>query len=379
MKMKKLSVAYLVPSLNYGGSETLLLDFLRYLDRGRFSPEVHCFYEGDKLVGEYLQAGIVVHQWRASRRNPVSFLKLIREMRRSRYDVAHTHLFDRQGRVAAYLAGVPVIITTYHLVTDWDITNGIADRIKIYLDTLTSRLNDRIIAVSDEERQKAITMGRMDEGRIDTVLNGIDLSPYPATNCVGELRDELRLRGKRVILAIGRLVGQKGHAFLIDAALMLRDDFPDIAVVIVGEGPLHDKLSSMVDKRGLNEVVRLPGARRDIPKLLAMAEVFAMPSLFEGLPITLLEAMASRKPIVATSVDGIRNTLEDGVEALLVPPHDAVALAKALSTFLLDRQYASSAGNAARKKVETRFDIRVHVRKIEDIYLREADRKGILR
>ena len=103
--MKRLSVAYLVPSLNYGGSETLLLSFLKFLDRNRFEPEVHCFYEAGKLAPEFRAAGIPLHDWRSPRRDPVTFVRLIRHLRQRGFHIVHTHLFDRQGRVAAFLAG----------------------------------------------------------------------------------------------------------------------------------------------------------------------------------------------------------------------------------------------------------------------------------
>jgi glycosyltransferase involved in cell wall biosynthesis len=375
--MRKLSVAYLVPSLDYGGSETLLLSFLRNLDREKFSPEVHCFYQAGKLAREFRDEGIPVHEWDASRRNPVTFARLVLFMLRKRYDVAHTHLFDRQGRLAAFLARIPVIMTTYHLVTDWDGTGRFSDWLKITIDRLTARLNDKIIVVSEDVRKMAIEKGRLPEDRIVLVRNGIDVESYRDTGGEEELREELGLNGKRVVLAVGRLFEQKGHIYLIKAARILKEEFPDLVVVIVGEGPLKASLASEIRESKLEDNVILSGPRRDIQELLAMSEMFVMPSLYEGLPIALLEAMASGKPIVATDVDGIRGVIEKGISGLLVPPQEESQLAKAISILLTDKQLATSLATSSRERAEREFDIRLHVKKIEGIYMEIAADKGI--
>ncbi len=376
--MKKLSVAYLVPSLNYGGSETLLLSFLKFLDRERFEPEVHCFYEEGKLAPEFRSAGIPVRDWRSPRRDPVMFFRLIRHLRRKKYRIVHTHLFDRQGRVAAFLAGIPIVITTYHLVTDWDTTGGIASKALVYIDSLTSRLNDRIIAVSEEVKRNAIVKGNIPRERIVTVLNGIDVESYRTDDGAGRLRKDLDLEGKRVLLAIGRLVEQKGHVYLVQAARLIRETCPEVAVLIVGEGPLEKRLEEEIRENRLDDCVRLLGPRRDIANLFALSEVFVMPSLFEGLPITLLEAMAARKPIVATEVEGIRETLENGYDSLLVPPKDPRSLADALTRILSDKELRDSVSSGAETKAREKFDIRHHVKQVEDIYLELAREKGLI-
>ncbi len=376
--MRPFSVAYLVPSLDYGGSETLLLSFLKFLDNERFTPEVHCFYHAGKLSQEFRDEGITVHEWNAPKRDPLTFFRMISCLRRKRFDILHTHLFDRQGRVAGYLGGIPVIVTTYHLVTDWDTGGGLSERIKVSIDSLTSRLNDRIIAVSDEVRKNAIEKGGIQADKIVTIPNGIDTSFYRSVPINETLRDELGLRGKRVILAIGRLVEQKGHSYLIRAAGKLKQQYPDISVLIIGEGPLELTLKSQIGQEGLTDEIRLLGVRRDIPELMALSDIYVMPSIYEGLPITLLEAMASEKPIVATSVDGIRGVIEDDVHGLLVPPRDESTLAEALSMLLGNRGLAALLAENSRKTAEENFDIRLHVRRIEDIYLQLAAEKGIV-
>jgi glycosyltransferase involved in cell wall biosynthesis len=377
--MKKLSVLYLVPALDYGGSETLLLAFLKFLDKTKFHPEIHCFYSNGKLVKEFRENGITVHEWHAPRReDPITFFRMLFHLRHKKYDIVHTHLFDWQGRIAAFLAGIPVIITTYHLVSDWDFTGNFINWVKIHLDSLTSKLNDKIIVVSEEVGENAVLKGKISAEKIVTVLNGIDVDSFCTTCDEENLRTDLGLEGKRVIIAVGRLEEQKGHIHLIKAARILKKDFPDINIIIVGEGPLLDVLKSKIEEYKLEDTVKLLGPRRDISELLSLADVYAMPSLFEGLPIALLEAMAAAKPIVATRVDGIQSVLRSGIEGLLVPPKDEKSLAEAISVLLSDPQLAASHAESSRKKVEEDFSIVNHVRRIEEIYIDQASKKGLI-
>jgi glycosyltransferase involved in cell wall biosynthesis len=299
-------------------------------------------------------------------------------LERKKYDIVHTHLFDWQGRVVARLAGIPIIVTTYHLVTDWDTTGGLYSRFRIYLDSMTSKLNDKIIVVSDDVRRSAVESGKISAERIITIQNGIDVDSFSSLGDKGDLRSELGLIDRLVVLAIGRLVEQKGHTYLIEAAEILKEEFPNISVLIVGEGPLRKTLESKIKSSKLEDNVTLLGPRRDIPDLLALSDVYVMPSLFEGLPITLLEAMAAGKPIVTTEVDGIHGVLRNKIEGLLVPPMDKASLARALSSLLSNKSLASSLASSAQTKVRADFNIADHVRRIEDIYLTQAKEKKIV-
>ncbi len=374
--MKRFSIAYLVPSLSYGGSEKLLHSFLKYLDRDKFLPEVHCFYDNGELVEEIRKNKIEVYNWHAPKRDPFTFFRMVVFLRRRGYDIAHTHLFDRQGRVAAFLSGIPVIITTYHLVTDWDRTGGFSNWFKVWLDTLTSRLNDQIIAVSEAVREQAIVKGNISPKKITTILNGVDLEEYSTSFESDHIRKELGLEGKRIIVAVGRLVPQKGHVYLIRAAKLLIEDFPNLVFLIIGDGPLLDTLESEIRENELEGVVRLLGSRSDIPEILSCSEIYVMPSLYEGLSISLLETMASEKPIVTTNVNGIQGVIEDGYNGLLVSPKKEAELARALSLLLKDPQMAAKLARMARKTVEEEYDIRLHVRRIENIYLDLVKKKG---
>jgi glycosyltransferase involved in cell wall biosynthesis len=374
--MKRFSIAYLVPSLSYGGSEKLLHSFLKYLDRDKFLPEVHCFYDNGELVEEFRKNKIEVYNWHAPKRDPITFFRMILFFRRRGYDIAHTHLFDRQGRVAAFLSGIPVIITTYHLVTDWDRTGGFSNWFKVWLDTLTSRLNDQIITVSEAVREQAIVKGNISPKKITTILNGVDLEEYSTHIESDHIRKELGLEGKRIIVAVGRLVPQKGHVYLIRAARLLIKDFPNLVFLIIGDGPLLDTLESEIRENELEGVVRLLGNRSDIPEILSCSEIYVMPSIYEGLSISLLETMASEKPIVTTNVNGIQGVIDDGYNGLLVSPRKEADLARALSLLLKDRNLAAELARMARKKVEEEYDIRLHVRRIENMYLDLLKKKG---
>lgn len=183
-----------------------------------------------------------------------------------------------------------------------------------------------------------------------TISNGIPCPPPPADR--QRLADEWNLDpGLRLVMAVGRLVAQKRHDVAVAAAALL----PDTALVIVGDGPLRPALERQVAELGLSARVRLAGARPDARALLGAADVVVQPSDWEGLPLVVLEAMRARRPVVASNARGLRELLRDGVDSLLVPPHDAGALAAAVARVLADENLAQRLGDAGAARAEAEF------------------------
>ncbi|MBT6048620.1 MAG: glycosyltransferase, partial [Candidatus Scalindua sp.] len=171
-----------------------------------------------------------------------------------------------------------------------------------------------------------------------------------------------------VIGAIGRLVWQKGFEYFIEAIPGLLKEFKEARLLIVGEGELEEELKLKSKRLGLEDKLTFTGFRSDIKEILTSIDIFILPSLLEGLPMILLEAMAMEKPIVATDIDGIREVLADGEAGLLVPPRDTEALSEAIVDLLNHRDKAYQMGLAARKVVAARFGVDIMVQKVEDVY-----------
>lgn len=194
--------------------------------------------------------------------------------------------------------------------------------------------------------------------RISVVPNSIEPHNEVAGESSSALRGKWNLSGSApVILAVGRHSSEKGHTYLITAAHLLRQEYPelDFQMLLVGDGPERRRLESQVDQYGLRDRVRFTGHQRDAMPYYALANVFVLPSLSEGSPNVLLEAMLAKTPIVASAVGGVPETVENGQSALLVQPHDPAALAQAIVTVLRNRELANALRNNAYATVLTRF------------------------
>ena len=211
-----------------------------------------------------------------------------------------------------------------------------------------------------------------DAARTLVLANGIDTAAYASSASAGAataLRGELGLdAAARVIVAVGRLVHNKGQMDLLEAMPLVLARFPSAVLVLVGDGPDGDALAQHVARHGLGKAVRLTGARTDIAAHLALAEIFALVSSSEGVSLALLEAMAAGRPIVATAVAGIVDVIEHGRSGLLVPFADHRALADALGVLLEDQALARQLGANAEREARSRYDIDGTVRAMAALY-----------
>ena len=266
-------------------------------------------------------------------------------------DVFHVHVGtgreDFGGARAARAAGVPVVVETLHL--PWAMRN----RRKRASFFRSIEAVDALITVSEAQRTTYERIGVPPE-LITTVANGVVLRG--AVPSRAEARRRLGLDPQaRVVMTVGRLVTMKGQLHLVDAVPALRRRVPDVQVVVVGDGHLRPALERRVGDLGVEEAVHLVGHRDDARELLQAADVFVLPSLREGMPLGLLEAMEAGLPAVATRVVGTTEVVEDGVTGLLVPPADPVALGAALAALLEDDVGRARMAAAARRRFHHRY------------------------
>jgi glycosyltransferase involved in cell wall biosynthesis len=295
--------------------------------------------------------------------------RLLGLLKRQRPHVVHTHLgrADSYGRLAARLAGVPVIVTTAHNVERWK--DNIAFR---SIDAFTSQFAHRTIACSERVREHLRAVGTVPMNKVTVIRNGINLgiwdrSPNPATTI--EFRKSFNFAEQDFVIGIvGRLEEQKGHVYLFEALASLRDEFSNLRLLVVGEGTLGDSLRQLVNSLKLSPNVTFAGARRDMRIVYEALNLVVIPSLWEGLPITLLEAMASGRAVVATNVGGIPEVIRHEFNGLLLPPKDSVAIADAIKRCYCDRDLMSRLALAGKNTVHMEFSIEVTARKVIEVY-----------
>ena len=298
--------------------------------------------------------------------DPGSLVRLRRALRAERADVLHTHAhfsLNVLGRVAGRLAGAKVIAHMH--VDNVFRAGGIARRAQRALDNATTRLCARIIAVSEATAAALVRQG-YPAGRVLVVRNGIDLEPPAEPARPAEVPD-----GAPLLLEVARLAPVKGQRELIEALPRLART--DAVAVLAGRdleagGAFAQELEALAAERGVRDRVVLAGYRADVRALLAAADVFVLPSWIEGLPLTVLEAMAAGKPVVATGVGGTPEAVVDGETGLLVPPGDVGALAETLDAVLADAALAQRLGEAGRRRVEERFTAAAMCERVLDTY-----------
>lgn len=362
-------VMHITQDLGVGGLERVIVLLCRTLDRERFEPSVLCLRKAGDFAAELMDEGIPVHvlPWSREKLDYFAFRKVGRILREERIDVIHTHNTGPffHGALGATLAGVKTHVHTDHARPFPDTLRWMVG------EHFLSHLAYRVVGVSDDTTQNLRRYEKIPEGKLTTIPNGIDLQPVRTD--ITQLRQELGIApGTTVIGTAGRLTHQKGMEFLVQAAGMLSPRFPDLTVLIVGEGSEQAALQERVRAAGLENQVRLLGLRMDIPDLLALFDIYALPSRWEGLPMAILEAMAASLPIVGSAVGGVPTAVREGVNGLLVEPEDPVALANALERLLNDPQLRRKMGDAGRKRYEASFTARQMTRHYEKLYLREV-------
>jgi glycosyltransferase involved in cell wall biosynthesis len=344
-------VLFCVWALEGGGAERFLVELARRVPRERFEVKVVCLTRKGSFAPDLESAGVsVISLEKRIGLDPLILPRLIGLFRSERPAIVNTHLWtaDLWARLAAVIARVPRIVVTEQNVDLW---KGSVHRA---IDRVLFLATDLVICVSDEVRAFYRELG-VPESRMRVLPNAIDLAPFAAA---GPREPRPGEPDGFVFLCVGRLHPQKGHAVLLDAVRLLCDSGERrFRLLLAGEGPLRQDLAARAEALGVAEHVHFLGFRSDVPDLLQKCDVMILPSLYEGLPLAVLEAMAAARPVIATQVGGNAGVLEHGVHGLLVPPQDASALAAAMGRLLGDPSGARGMGERGRSRVAERYDI----------------------
>ncbi|GAB4490883.1 MAG: glycosyltransferase [Thermodesulfovibrionales bacterium] len=372
--MRRLKVLHVIATLPVGGVEHQLLTLLKHYDRQRIEPLVCTLAEPGQLAGEIESGGVRVvplgglgHSF-----SPGLVRSLAALMRQERADVVRTHQYHANlyGRIAARLAGAPCVVASVHNLYTRD--RKLHRRL---FNNILSRVSDRIIAVSGAVKDDILRYDRISGDRVEVIYNGIEPERLRSGDG-GRVRAEFGIPGgDPVVGTVGRLTVQKGHRYLLEAMAQVTRQHPRARLCIVGDGPERAGLAAEAGRLGIADRVVFTGSRRDIPDLLAMFDVFAFPSLWEGLPNALIEAMAAGRAVVGASIPPVREVLREGETGVLVPEKDAAALAEAVSGLLADPGRARGYGAAAQKDAAERFSITSTVRRYEALFEEILGRK----
>lgn len=362
--IKQINVLQVINSLHAGGAEALLRNFTLQVKKHNkkyndFNVEVAILYPEDIFKEDIEKAGIPVWELGLNFKYDLrGVIKLISFIRRGKYNVVHVHLFPTNLFIS--LASLFLSKDIKFIFSEHNVYNR-RRSFKIFriLDTFIYSRYYKIICVS-KQVQVALIKWLPDLQRKSVVIS--NAVPVPDIFNWSSVK-------KYDVLFVGRLTKAKGIDILLKAIKILKEKYQkEIKAAIVGEGYLEEELKELVKELEIGEEVEFLGVRRDIEKLMKSTKVFVLPSRWEGLPLTVLEAMGSGAGIIATKVGSIPEVIEHGKEGILISPEDSETLAGAIAELLKDRELRVKLGINAYKKVKEKYSIEVYTKNILEFY-----------
>jgi len=357
---------FVVGNFVAGGAERHLLEMWKRIDRERFAVEIACFRAEGQFWPEVRALGWPVHELAVGKRiydfsGARGLVRLIGATRKFRPDVIHGYLFGPNlfAVLAGRACGVPVVAVAKRNVDAFETPR------QKRIQRLAHRWATHVTAVSETVAATVEEFG-VPRARITVIPNGVDFSRFDAST--GDRALLGAANGEPVIGSVGCLAARKDYATLLDALARLRTAGKKFHATLVGDGPDRAALEARARALGVDDRLTFLGERPDVERLLPAMDVFVLSSREEGIPNSLLEAMAAGRPSVATAVGGTPEVLEHGVTGWLVPPADPASLATALAAALDDPVEAAKRGAAARRVTREQRSIDAMVRRHEDFY-----------
>lgn len=348
------------------GAARLFAWWLPRFDHERFNVKLYAVKRPDPSSRALEAEGLQMSYLGKSAFDPSTLTSFLSVIRREQADILHVHgwIASNFGRIAGRLTGVPTIMHEHGVDPSFPMSQRLADRIM-------SPFTHTAVAVSESARNFLISHRSVSPRKIRVIYNGAPLGEFSraAPVLVAQARKEFGIApSSRIVGVIGRLDTQKGITYFIKAAQHVLDAASeDVRFLIIGDGPKRQELEQEASELGLAGSVLFTGHRSDVPVIQSLLDVQVFPSLWEGVPLTIFEAMAMRRAIVSTNVDGLGEVLNDGEDSLIVDPANPEKLAAGILKLLFDRELADKLRAGAAKQSE-KFDISQTVRNLESLY-----------
>ncbi len=364
-------MAFIITSMPVGGAETLLVNLARRMNRDHFAPELYCLKEYGPL-GKLLAGEIPAFEHLIRHKYDIGIWKRLSQlMRWRRIDAVVTvGAGDKMfwGRLAAWRAGAPIVMSALHS-TGWP--DGIG-RLNRWLTPIT----DAFIGVASSHGQYLTDIERLPRDKVHVIPNGVDVDRFCPDRNTDYLRRELKIPPSAPVVGIvAALRPEKNHELFLQAAKLTRARMPDARFIIVGDGPMRPQLEQLSQSLGIADAVHFVGTRADIPELLSLCDVFSLTSHNEANPVSILEALATGKPVVATNVGSVCESVRSGETGFLAPAGDAEAISDRQCLLLTDRALAARMGANGRALVVEHWSLDHMVRGYEQLMLQIYRRK----
>jgi glycosyltransferase involved in cell wall biosynthesis len=335
------------------------------IDRDHFDMNI-LGLKAPSNAGRYIeQQGGRVFYSDYGRLNPASLLDIARVARQTQTDLLHLHGYKActLGRIVGALLGMPVVLHEHAVFPTMPPYQKLAD-------WLLAPLNDRVVVNCEAVAEFCVERRSMDPENIEIIFNGVPLDEFRevSDSAAAEAAEELGIGADTpVVGTVARLEEQKGITHFLNAVPAVKEECPDVKVLIVGDGTLRGALEEEARQLGIADNVIFTGERRDVPRLYKLMDVKVISSIYEGTTLTVFEAMATGTPVVATTVDGVEEVIEDGATGMLVPPKDAASIAEVVTDLLTNPDRARLLSERAEQAVK-QYDVRTSMRRIENLY-----------
>lgn len=387
----KLKVIRIIGRLNVGGPAIHVVNLTAGLNPERFEQLLVIGSEspGEGSMMDYaLSKGVkpvvvpeIVTAFSLAPRDLMALLKLYLLIHRCRPHIVHTHTAKAGflGRLAAWLAGVPLILHTYHGHVLHGYYRPVRSRLLRLMEQALARLTDRLVTVSEQVKDDLVSYGIAKAEKISVIPLGFDLNPFLTSHTQkGEFRQEMGLSDEiKLVGIVGRIFPIKNHRLFLDAAARIAICERAARFVIVGDGVLRSKLEQQTRELGIADRVLFTGWRRDMPRIYVDLDILVVSSDNEGTPVSVIEAMAAGCPVVATRVGGLSDLVADGQTGYLVPPRDPEELANAVLHLLRDSETVRRIAGNARNAVREGFSLARLIADEEQLYHRLLAQKAI--
>ena len=379
--MRKIKVLSIITRHNIGGAAIQAILSSSHLNKNKYKSILVKGSEGEdegnmddfakrkKIEPVYIKE---LSREISLRKDLIAFWKLYRLIKKEKPDIVHTHLAKAGtlGRIAAKLAGAPLTVHTFHGNLFHEYFDSIKSKLILNLERLLMRVSTRIIAISHSQEKELLEYRIGDPRKISCIPLGIELEPFlTSEDNRGIFRGELNLDNEIPLIGVvARLVPIKGHIYFLKAAKIVSEGFPEARFIVIGNGELREELENLASDLGIKKRVIFCGFRNDLVNIYADLDIVVLSSLNEGLPVSIIEALAAKKPVVATDVGGVKELVEDKVTGVLVPKQNPQRLAQGIIYLLKNPQKALRFGENGRKKVYPAFDYTRLVSDIEGLY-----------
>lgn len=356
-----------------GGVEKLLLDMSDKYDFSKFEISycnLFCDKNGEGVFPTALKQRYLKYFHIEGNRwfqMPKMLFRLITLIKREKFQIVHLHMLKATilGGLAALFAGKTKTILTKHYTDELSRHNKIIKGLEYYF----TKNADAIVAISDYVKKDMIKLSVPAE-KITVILNGTDLEAFDKLSKSDFTLPDSDWEGKFIIGTVGSLTARKGHQYLVRAMKLVLEKYPNLHLIVVGEGPERERLKDLIEETEIGSNVTMIGFRENVAPFLRKIDVYIHPSIHEPFGISILEAMAAGKCVVASRVEGVPEIITEGENGLLVPAADKEALAEAIIAVLNDSLHTKKMGENGRKIVEAKFNIEKTAESYQNLYIK---------